>query len=204
MRSFYVVSKASSRRDDCFGIIFLSILAHAAEDNGIALADIARHPSYKKVNSCLVGRSHESKIIKAFYSEQENVKDVLEKGASKRNLQELWEFLIELSHNQEFSDSHRSATQKLSGKAQTWPIWHPNRILPGVNPQTINADKAFELTTNALTQANNQFTELYIAEFFDVSPNVIISHCSELLHPTTFLNDFECKLLLAQELGCSN
>lgn len=193
LRSFYSFS---------VGIIFLSVLAHVAEENGIAKKDIADRSSYGRVRSKLVGKSSESKLIKAFYSQQENVNFQLKKGASKRTLLKLYEFLIELSHNQEFSDEHRSATQRLLGTARTLPIWHPNKLLPGVNPQTIDANKAFELTTNALTQANNQLTKDYIEDNFGITPEVVIDDCSQLLNFTTFVDDFDCKLLLAQELAC--
>eukprot|EP01026_Neomeris_dumetosa_P041236 TRINITY_DN34165_c0_g2_i1.p1 TRINITY_DN34165_c0_g2~~TRINITY_DN34165_c0_g2_i1.p1 ORF type:complete len:471 (-),score=26.51 TRINITY_DN34165_c0_g2_i1:209-1621(-) len=193
LKSFYSVS---------VGIIFLSVLAHAAEQNGIAKTHIARRPSYKWVNSCLVGKSPESKLIKAFYSQQETVKDALEKRVLKKKLIELYDLLMNLSQDQEASDSHRRATQALNGKIAQIPIWHPNTILPNVDPQTIDVDKAFELITNALTQANKKLTKLYIAESFDINESVMIDHCSELLKPTTFVEDFEQNLVLAQELGC--
>lgn len=178
------------------GIIFLSILAHAAEENNINKENIKDRQSYRRVTSRLIGRAH---MIQAFYAHQDEVQNALEKGASKKELHELWEKIRFTEANVQLQSQK---TQQIAGKARTLPIWHPNKLLPQVDPRTINIDKAFELTTNALlTPENNQFTREYIENNFGITTDIVIKDCSDLLNRTAFWDDFDC-VLLAQELNC--
>eukprot|EP01024_Parvocaulis_polyphysoides_P036574 TRINITY_DN3250_c1_g3_i1.p1 TRINITY_DN3250_c1_g3~~TRINITY_DN3250_c1_g3_i1.p1 ORF type:complete len:398 (+),score=15.39 TRINITY_DN3250_c1_g3_i1:1-1194(+) len=199
-RSFFSVA---------FGLVFLLQIADASLKSKIGREQIPGLASYKFINKRLIGKSKDSKLLKSIYSEQSLAKRALanDREASLQSndgslANSIFAKIDFLSENQAATAHHASQSQVANG---SWNmcLYFASSIIINEKPLNIDGEKAFQMVTNTLTEANSQITATYLEERFDITADIIIDHCSNLLGSTSFEDDYDLDLLLLNhDLNC--